>query len=316
MKVSVYCLVYNHEKYLRDALNGFVNQDVNFEFEVFVHDDASTDNSVQIIKEYEKKYPHIIKPIYQKENKYSKGIKIFDKYIYPKMQGEYIAVCEGDDYWCDIHKLQKQVDFLDSHKNYIACVHNTKLIDLYKNGIEIIKYDNDAERDITFENALEGVKGSYHISSLMYRYEYGRKTPKFFDMINVGDYPMGIYLTMSGKVRYLNEVMSVYRYGTDGSWTSRTGISTLNEKINEKKQLINFYEEIKIYTNEENCRKLDVQILDQKIDILTIKGDFKKIKTAPYKDVFNGKSKKMKLKIFIKCVFHNSYMKYHNRRSK
>ena len=89
--VSVYCLTYNHEKYIKDALEGFINQKTDFEYEVFVHDDASTDNTAKIIKEYAQKYPHIIKPILQKENQYSKGVKIFYQYIYPRISGKYIA---------------------------------------------------------------------------------------------------------------------------------------------------------------------------------------------------------------------------------
>ena len=103
--VSVYCLAYNHEQYIRDALEGFVRQKTNFRYEVLVHDDASTDNTPAIIREYAQKYPDIIKPIFQTENQYSKGVKILPEIIHPKSSGRYIAFCEGDDYWCDENKL-------------------------------------------------------------------------------------------------------------------------------------------------------------------------------------------------------------------
>jgi glycosyltransferase involved in cell wall biosynthesis len=99
--VSVSCCAYNHEKYIRKCLDGFVRQKTNFKFEVIVHDDASTDNTAEIIREYEKLYPNIIKPIYQKENQYSQGISIKKQYMLPKLQGKYIATCEGDDWWID-----------------------------------------------------------------------------------------------------------------------------------------------------------------------------------------------------------------------
>lgn len=96
--VSICTLVYNHEPYLRECFEGFVMQKTNFAFEVLVHDDASTDNSAAIIREYTAKYPNIFKPIYQTENQYSKGVKVSATYQYPRAKGKYIAICEGDDY--------------------------------------------------------------------------------------------------------------------------------------------------------------------------------------------------------------------------
>lgn len=119
--VSVVCLSYNHEKYIRDALDGFVMQKTNFGFEVIIHDDASTDNTIVIIKEYAEKYPDIIKPIFEKENQYSKpGGDILGKTIMA-CQGKYLAFCEGDDYWIDPNKLQKQVDYLEEHPECSLC---------------------------------------------------------------------------------------------------------------------------------------------------------------------------------------------------
>ena len=109
--VTVKCTVYNHEPYLRQCLDGFVMQKTNFAFEVLVHDDASTDGSKAIIEEYAERYPNIIKPMYETVNQYQIGgfyriIQLMNKYV----QGKYIAICEGDDYWIDPLKLQKQVD--------------------------------------------------------------------------------------------------------------------------------------------------------------------------------------------------------------
>ena len=115
IKVSVICLAYNHEKYIRKCLDGFVMQKTNFKFEALVHDDASTDKTAEIIREYEEKYPDIIKPVYQTENQHSKKISIFTTFLAPNARGEYLAWCEGDDCWTDPGKLQKQVDFLDAH---------------------------------------------------------------------------------------------------------------------------------------------------------------------------------------------------------
>ena len=110
--VSVFCTAYNHEAYIRDALEGFVSQQTNFPFEVLIHDDASTDGTANIIREYAQKYPNIIRPVYQTQNQYSQKVPIIKTFLGPIAQGKYIAYCEGDDYWCDPLKLQRQVDFL------------------------------------------------------------------------------------------------------------------------------------------------------------------------------------------------------------
>lgn len=127
--VSIRCFVYNHELYLRQCLDGFVMQKTNFAFEAIVHDDASTDGSAAIIKEYAEKYPDIIKPIYETENQYSKKdgslARIMDNAIHP--DAKYIAMCEGDDYWTDPYKLQKQFDFLENNKEYSFSVHRYKI---------------------------------------------------------------------------------------------------------------------------------------------------------------------------------------------
>jgi len=116
--VSICCITYNHEFFIRDAIRGFINQKTSFPFEILIHDDASTDGTAEIIKLYEEKYPDIIKPIYQKENQYSQGRNISLVYQFPRARGKYIALCEGDDYWTDPYKLQKQVDFLEANTEY------------------------------------------------------------------------------------------------------------------------------------------------------------------------------------------------------
>ena len=137
--VSVICNTYNHEAYIRQCMEGFLAQKTSFRFEILVHDDASTDHTADIIREYEAKYPELIYPIYQIENQYSKGNPISPTIQFPRARGKYLAFCEGDDYWTDPFKLQKQVSFLETHSDYSSSVHNVLTIDkncnpLYKNS--------------------------------------------------------------------------------------------------------------------------------------------------------------------------------------
>ena len=125
--VSISCLTYNHAPYLRQCLDGFVMQITSFPIEILIYDDASGDGTQNIIEEYQKKYPDIIKPIYQTENQYSKGVKVGFVYNYSRAKGEYIAFCEGDDYWTDPYKLQKQIDFLECYSDYVICSHRYRI---------------------------------------------------------------------------------------------------------------------------------------------------------------------------------------------
>ena len=126
--VSICCVSYNHAAFIRQCLDGFFMQDVSFPVEILIHDDASTDGIDRIIQEYTSKYPNIIKPLYETENQYTKpGHLYIDFYNYLRAKGKYIAYCEGDDYWTDPLKLQKQVDFMESHPDYSVCFHRCQL---------------------------------------------------------------------------------------------------------------------------------------------------------------------------------------------
>lgn len=143
--VAIHCMVYNHAPYLRECFEGFVMQQTSFPFVAIVHDDASTDNSAEIIREYEAKYPHIFKPIYQIENQHAKPgvsvVKIINNAI-QQTGAKYIALCEGDDYWTDPLKLQRQVDFLEENPQYTFCCHRFKILkDSEKKFVHEYGYD-------------------------------------------------------------------------------------------------------------------------------------------------------------------------------
>lgn len=122
--VSIMCLTYNQEKYVRETLDGFLMQVTDFPFEIYIHDDCSTDGTPDIIKEYQEKYPMLIRVCIEKENQYQKGSTMITEISVPYMKGKYIAYCEGDDFWIDPQKLQKQVDFLENNPDYKMCYTN------------------------------------------------------------------------------------------------------------------------------------------------------------------------------------------------
>lgn len=205
--VSICCLVYNHESFLRDCFNGFITQQITFPIEILVHDDASSDNSAGVIKEYTDKYPDLFKPIYQSENQYSKGVDVFQLNA-QRAIGKYIAVCEGDDYWTDPNKLQMQVDFLESHPDYSMCFHGAE----EKNEGNLY---TDSEHNLVQDKDYTAVDLLDHwiipTASIVMRREcafYPLKNP---GKIVYGDYFVFFSCLALGNVRGFSRKMSVYR---------------------------------------------------------------------------------------------------------
>ena len=222
--VSVFCTAYNHEKYIRSALDGFLMQETDFPFEIIIHDDASTDKTADIIREYESKFKEkgnlcSFIPIYQTENQYSKKISISKTFIFPRARGKYFALCEGDDFWIDKHKLLKQVRYMEQHEDCPGIFHAVNVIVDEK----VVRNDLRANVEVDFTADDVIVNGGDFIStpSLLYRREFAFQWPKFRQMANVGDYPFQILLALNGKVHYLPEIMGCYRYMSDGSWNKR-----------------------------------------------------------------------------------------------
>lgn len=221
IEVSVICDTYNHEQYIRDALEGFVKQQTTFPFEVLIHDDASTDGTAAIIREYEEKYPDIIKPIYQKENLYSKDPGCISRLQRERAKGRYLALCEGDDYWTDPLKLQKQYDAMERNPQIDMCAHQSQVFDCRKGKITNFASPLRKTRIIMTEEVILGEGGLFPTNSLFYRKEIDNGTYAFRRNLPL-DYTLQILGSLRGGILFLNEEMSVYRFLANGSWTSRT----------------------------------------------------------------------------------------------
>lgn len=218
LMVTIRCLVYNHEPFLRQCLDGFVMQQTDFRFEAIVHDDASTDGSAAIIREYAAKYPDIIKPIYETENQYSKRDGSIRRIMNAHMRGKYVAYCEGDDYWTDPMKLQKQVDFLESHPDYVLCSHRFKIYNQSKQQM-----GDDWHDDIT-------APFSYNLNSLIHDnwyhtpvtvvYRYAAFCMEEYEKYkNAKDATLYFYLLKKGNGYMMTEQMAVYREHSGGVWS-------------------------------------------------------------------------------------------------
>lgn len=220
--VSISCITYNHEHLIRQCLDSFLMQKTNFSFEVVIYDDASKDKTRKIIEEYTNLYPEIFVPLFQEENQYSKGVRgIAPRFNFPRCRGKYIALCEGDDYWTDPYKLQKQVDLIEKYTNASMCVALNKQI-YEQTGKERIDQPYKGKHfPLIYFNDLTQY---FHTSTyLMRKSTLDFLTKKYLHLFQ-GDTAMRYLLINEGPFVVLNEVVSVYRITGIGIWSSLTEV--------------------------------------------------------------------------------------------
>lgn len=215
--VSICCATYNQANYIGECLEKIIAQQVNFTFEILIHDDASTDGTTQIIETYATKYPELIFPIYQTENQYQKGNKrITATFNLPRAKGKYIAICEGDDYWTDPFKLQKQVDFLEAHPEYNLCCHDWQVLCDEKALPSPVHHIYSKPLSFTFatlpwvwitKSATLMFRSNAFDFGILLRYRYGR------------DVHIVYHALSSGKGYFMPEVMAAYRVHSGGIWS-------------------------------------------------------------------------------------------------
>lgn len=236
IQVSIRCFAYNHERFIRQCLDGFVMQKADFRFEAIVHDDASTDNTAAIIREYAEKYPDIIKPIYETENQYSKHDGSLTRIMNAHTRGKYIAMCEGDDYWTDPYKLQKQVDFLESHPDYVMC---SSRFDKYWQESGVLEEDPDKDFEGADYDLQNLIGGKWLTQTLTVMYQRSALDLKHYARYGMSlDMILFYELLKHGKGYCFPEVMGVYRYHEGGVWSE---VSQNHRRLTEFKARLAIY---------------------------------------------------------------------------
>jgi glycosyltransferase involved in cell wall biosynthesis len=210
--VSICCITYNHEEFIEDAIRSFLGQVTTFPFEILIHDDASTDKTAEVIRRYEKLYPKLIKPIYQKENQFSKDARVNQVFNFSRAQGKYIALCDGDDYWKDVRKLQIQKDFLENNSSYSICYSDVEILE-EDSTIELVA-SIGVRRDLS-STELQ-LAPSINTSTAFFRNAI-KVTPREFTNSPCSDLLFWSLLGDSGHGKYLSQIKpSVYRLHRGG----------------------------------------------------------------------------------------------------
>jgi len=297
--VTIGCITYKHEKYIRDSIEGFLIQKTTFPVEIIIHDDASPDKTPEIISEYEQKYPNLFFTIFQDENQFSIGnTPIFGNFIYPKSRGKYIAFCEGDDYWSDPLKLQKLVDFLEENPYYSLCsheslytyindpnslrkfaaiiYHNYKLsgfkrvrnltVQFFSNSNEFWKRRRkhsgvERYKDADFNIALNTAMSDRYIPtmSIVARRKIMNSIPDEMFKLGAGHRLIILWSAIYGKLHHMKDVMGFKN--TQESSVTVTKVTDVGMSLEDKKnETIQLLESLKEFTDEENKELLDKKI--------------------------------------------------------
>lgn len=245
--VSIVCLTYNHEAFIEEAIKGFLNQKVSFDYEVLVHDDASTDRTACILERYEQKYPDIIKPIYQTENQYN-CCRIFPNYIMPRIRGKYIALCDGDDYWIDKKKLQLQVDYMEQHPDCTMTMHNAWRLQWDTGEKKILNTFPESGYYEQREQILAGLGTDFPAcASMVFRSDIMKSIPAFFLEPKAIDYSIRQYCAAKGNIYYFDRIMSVYRAATPQSFM-KMATGDISFYCQYTLEMIRFFEQFNAYT--------------------------------------------------------------------
>lgn len=293
--VTVFCLAFNHEKYIRKCLDGFVMQKTTFKYEVIVHEDASTDHTADIIKEYEKKYPEIIKPLYEAENQCNKVKYYTEEFCLKNAKGKYIALCEGDDFWVDEYKLQKQFDVMEKNPSCKLCLCKVRAVQETGERLEQTYPRNELNtRAYGRFELLETICKEYSFQTSSYFFDkttlgkYYKEKPSFLEVAPVGDWPYLLYFSQF-DIYYISDEMSCYRKNSLNSFSTIIHKEKSEKILSFYKGMVDMMNEFDKYTHftyHDFCKNFDFYHYHY----------YMLLQEKKYKDIFSNKRYKEFLK--------------------
>ncbi|MDK0896073.1 glycosyltransferase [Clostridium perfringens] len=298
--VSINCITYNHEKYISEALESFMMQKTNFDFEIIVSDDFSTDNTVEVVKKFQKKYPNKIRLI---EGEKNIGARQNGMRAHNNSLGKYVAICEGDDYWTDCNKLQKQINYMEKNRDCSMVFHNAeKINDKTKKSEGFMINKNLNSKKILIKDFFD--LQFIPTASILYKKELKDNMPSWYMDAITGDFPFNLILIANSYAYYMNDVMSVYRVGNSesmmGKWKSRS--NNLDFQINHAQGYLDILKNFNEFSNFKYDSVIKEEIKNREFEILIAKGNLREIKSEKYKENYKKMSMKSKLKTFIISV--------------
>ncbi len=255
--VSVHILVFNHKKSIRRCLDSVLMQMVNFNVEILIHDDCSTDGSTSICEEYSNKYPQFIKLFKEEHNLYTKEVGVFEieKKLTQESSGEFIALCEGDDYWIDKTKLYCQYHSMKAHKDCFLCTHSVLVKNFVSGEIDHLPKKRYSTGVINSDLFIKIINKDYSFQTSSFFFErnhfmkFHETNPLFARIMPTNDESWLLYFGSIGNVFYIDKEMSCYNKETINSWSSKSRKFSKEEKYNQRVMVAKALEEFNLFTN-------------------------------------------------------------------
>ena len=307
--VSINCTTYNHEKYIKDSIEGFLMQKTNFTYEILIGEDCSTDQTKQIVEEYVEKYPNLIRMITSEQNV---GARLNSQRLIEASKGKYIAECEGDDYWIDPYKLQKQVDYMESNEDCTFCFHNANIIKANKKIEQQSKSmllsqrkDRFGEEKENFSAGELAVLGFIPTASFFYPRRLMVSPPEWYFTAIVGDNSIKLLTTSHGYAHYIDEIMSVYRVNVKNSIMT----NWRNENHDKEKQVavtqgfIDLFDAFDVYSNYHYQNELVQAKIPFELNLIKLQGSAKDFNIPRYKEYLDRLHPLEKINYYTGCYF-------------
>ena len=306
ISVSVFVLTYNHTKYISQCLDSILSQKTNFEYEVVIHDDASTDGTTEILKEYKRKYKDKIVLILEDTNKYHLGINnVINQYVIPFIKGKYVTYTDGDDFWSSDYKLQKQYDYMETHQECSLCVHNVYCVDDKGNSLRNA-YPNKSGV-IKKKIIIDYPRGSFIASSsTFFRIDSFKKFDNWRLVYPVDDAPAFIQACFDGYIYKIKDRLSTYRRFSENSWSKK--MLDNKKRIESNNQIINALKIIDLKNNP--YKKFIIRKINRfYYSNALLSKDFKTIFAFKNRIFFNRLRFKTKILLFLEYRFNWIYRK-------
>ncbi|MEA5049244.1 MAG: glycosyltransferase [Eubacteriales bacterium] len=297
--VSIVCDTFQHAPYIRDTLDGFLLQKTTFPIEIIVHDDASFDGTADIVREYETAHPEIFRCVYRKENLYSHDPKILEHYVFPLARGKYIAICEGDDYWTDPDKLQRQIDYMEAHPECTLCVTAAEMVDPAKKHVGwVMPYTEDC--DIPMEELIRGGGGFVPTASIVAPTRLAKERAAFCDMVDVDDAVLQLWFGANGVTHYFANSSCAYRYEVPGSWTKTFFASNPKARISHHENMIRALKSFDKETGERWHEAVEYCVIhQQEFEVLRLRNDVQALRRPPYREQYKQLPLKRRIRMYL-----------------